>query len=40
VAVVQVAAVPDDITDLSGLQEIGRRLAAPAVAPEETLALS
>jgi anion-transporting ArsA/GET3 family ATPase len=40
VAVVQVAAVPGDITDLAGLQEIGRRLTGPADAPAETLALS
>jgi anion-transporting ArsA/GET3 family ATPase len=40
VAVVQVAAVPGDITDLSGLQEIGRRLTGPADTPAETLALS
>lgn len=41
VSVVQVAAVPGDITDLAGLREIGRRLTGPAVAPiAEPAALS
>ncbi|HEY9416017.1 MAG TPA: ArsA family ATPase [Pseudonocardia sp.] len=40
VAVVQVAAVPGDITDLSGLQEIGRRLTGPESTPQGSLALS
>jgi anion-transporting ArsA/GET3 family ATPase len=41
VSVVQVAAVPGDVTDLAGLQEIGRRLTGPASAPvAEQLTLS